>query len=225
MCCRSTGSTRFRRRPGRPACSARFSTTGRLLSSPASRPARPRPSRSPRPTTSTSRAAGTPGGSASSPDAIRFFRESERSHQRWFNTSCFVRPSGRGDEGNSSRVHYFGPGSNTWDLTLTKGVKLGGSRQAQLRAEFYNLFNHPTWQTVNSGRGSTRPATRSTTRSGPSCRTDRRGSCSWPCGSCSEAGRFSRSSPRPSNVFGSSSERGRDEPRLAPTCSGPRRRD
>ena len=74
----------------------------------------------------------------------------ERSHERWFNTSCFIRPAGRGDEGNSSRVHYFGPGLNTWDLTLVKGVKLGGSRQAQLRAEFYNLFNHPTWQTVNN---------------------------------------------------------------------------
>ena len=47
-------------------------------------------------------------------------------------------------------MHYFGPGSNTWDLTLTKGVKLGGSREVQLRAEFYNLFNHPTWQTVNN---------------------------------------------------------------------------
>ena len=74
----------------------------------------------------------------------------ERTHQRWFNTSCFTRPSGRGDEGNSSRIHYFGPGSNTWDLTLTKGIKLGGSREVQLRAEFYNLFNHPTWQTVNN---------------------------------------------------------------------------
>jgi hypothetical protein len=74
----------------------------------------------------------------------------ERSHARWFNTSCFIRPSGRGDEGNSSRVHYFGPGSNTWDLTLTKSIKLGGSREAQFRTEFYNLFNHPTWQSVNS---------------------------------------------------------------------------
>jgi len=74
----------------------------------------------------------------------------ERSHQRWFDTSCFIRPSGRGDEGNSSRIHYFGPGSNTWDLTLTKGVKVGGSREVQLRAEFYNLFNHPTWQSVNN---------------------------------------------------------------------------
>ena len=46
-------------------------------------------------------------------------------------------------------MHYFGPGANTWDLTLTKGIKLGGSREAQLRAEFYNLFNHPTWQAVN----------------------------------------------------------------------------
>ena len=87
-------------------------------------------SRSPRRTTSTSPAAGTPGGSASHPDAIPFFPEASGTHERWFNTSCFVRPSGRGDEGNSSRIHYFGPGSNTWDLTLTKGVKLGGSRQA-----------------------------------------------------------------------------------------------
>jgi len=75
---------------------------------------------------------------------------SERTHQRWFNTSCFIRPSGRGDQGNSGRIHYFGPGSNTWDLTLTKGIKLGGSREVQLRGEFYNLFNHPTWQSVNN---------------------------------------------------------------------------
>ena len=75
----------------------------------------------------------------------------ERSHQRWFNTSCFVRPAGRMDEGNSSRIHYFGPGSNTWDVTLTKGIRLGGSREVQLRTEFYNLFNHPTWQSVNNG--------------------------------------------------------------------------
>ena len=47
-------------------------------------------------------------------------------------------------------MHYFGPGSNTWDLTLTKGVKLGGSRQAQLRAEFYNLFNHANFSTVDT---------------------------------------------------------------------------
>jgi hypothetical protein len=74
----------------------------------------------------------------------------QRSHARWFDTSCFVRPSGRGDEGNSSRVHFFGPGAQSWDLSLTKGVKLGGSRVLQFRAEFYNLFNQATWQNVNT---------------------------------------------------------------------------
>jgi hypothetical protein len=33
---------------------------------------------------------------------------------------------------------------------LTKGVKLGGSRVLQFRAEFYNLFNQATWQNVNT---------------------------------------------------------------------------
>ena len=75
---------------------------------------------------------------------------SERSHNRWFNTSCFIRPSGRGDEGNSSRVHYFGPGSQNWDLTLTKGFKFGRSRTFQFRTEFYNLFNQAAWTSVNS---------------------------------------------------------------------------
>ncbi len=74
----------------------------------------------------------------------------ERSSARWFNTSCFIRPSGRGDEGNSSRVHFFGPGSQTWDLTLTRTFRVGGPRVVQFRAEFYNLFNQTAWTTVNT---------------------------------------------------------------------------
>jgi hypothetical protein len=93
---------------------------------------------------------GDPGRISVTPGCDPILPRDERSHERWFNTSCFVRPSGRGDEGNSSRVHYFGPGSQTWDLTLTKGIKAGGSRELQLRAEFYNLFNQATWQNVNS---------------------------------------------------------------------------
>ncbi len=121
-----------------------------MRSSPASRPAPPESVTF----TTTDNFDFTGGGDAGrisiKPGCDPILPRSERTHERWFNTSCFVRPSGRGDEGNSSRIHYFGPGSNTWDLTLTKGVKLGGSRQVQLRAEFYNLFNHPTWQSVNS---------------------------------------------------------------------------
>jgi hypothetical protein len=74
----------------------------------------------------------------------------ERSHDRWFNTSCFARPSGRGDEGSPRRVHFHGPGSQNWDLTMTKSIPLGGPRMLQFRAEFYNLFNQAAWTNVNT---------------------------------------------------------------------------
>jgi hypothetical protein len=74
----------------------------------------------------------------------------ERSHDRWFNTSCFARPSGRGDEGTHPNSHFYGPGSQNWDLTMTKSIQLRGSQSLQFRAEVYNLFNQTPWTNVNT---------------------------------------------------------------------------
>ena len=119
-CCRSTGCTRFRRDLGPASASAPCSTTGRSPSSAGFTTGAPESVTF----TTTDNFDFTGGGDAGRvsvrPGCDPILPRGERSHERWFNTSCFIRPSGRGDEGNSSRVHYFGPGSNTWDLTLTK---------------------------------------------------------------------------------------------------------
>jgi hypothetical protein len=74
----------------------------------------------------------------------------ERTHERWFNTACFARPSGRGDEGTHPNSHFYGPGSQSWDLTMTKSIPLGAERVLQFRAEFYNLFNQTPWSNLNT---------------------------------------------------------------------------
>ena len=74
----------------------------------------------------------------------------ERSRTRWFNTSCFARPAGRGDEGTHPNSHFYGPGAQNWDLTMTKSFRFGASRALQFRAEFYNLFNQAAWTNVNA---------------------------------------------------------------------------
>src|SRR2546428_9466446 len=37
---------------------------------------------------------------------------------------------------------FHGPGIANWDLGLMKNVQLTEAKQLELRAEFYNIFNH-----------------------------------------------------------------------------------
>ncbi|MGH9629196.1 MAG: hypothetical protein ACRD7E_12825, partial [Bryobacteraceae bacterium] len=77
---------------------------------------------------------------------------SERSFSRWFNTESVAAP-GRLDFGNAPRDVFRGPGINNWDFTLQKNFPVTERSRFQLRWEFYNLFNHTQWSTVdNSAR-------------------------------------------------------------------------
>ena len=75
----------------------------------------------------------------------------ERTFYRWFDTSVFKRPSGRGDRGTDfSNVKFRGPGFANYDLSLFKNFPIRGERQRlQLRWEFYNLFNHTQFNGIN----------------------------------------------------------------------------
>lgn len=64
----------------------------------------------------------------------------ERSPTRWFNTSAFRAPA-QGQFGNQGRNTLVGPGFASWDISLQKGFRLGGSARAQLRLEVFNLTN------------------------------------------------------------------------------------
>lgn len=47
-----------------------------------------------------------------------------------------------GVPGNANRRFFHGPGLNNWDLSLYKRTKLRERMSLDIRAEFFNLFNH-----------------------------------------------------------------------------------
>jgi hypothetical protein len=74
----------------------------------------------------------------------------DRTVDRWFDTSVFHRPSGRGDIGNNCyNAKILMPGFHNHDVSIFKDFPMKGSQRMQLRWEVYNLFNHPQWNAVN----------------------------------------------------------------------------
>jgi hypothetical protein len=69
--------------------------------------------------------------------------------QQWFNTSVFSRPA-KGDQGNAGRQVIRLPGTQNWDVTLSKMLAGRAGRGLQFRAEFYNLFNINNWTAVDT---------------------------------------------------------------------------
>ncbi len=66
----------------------------------------------------------------------------QRTYQRWFNTAAFAEP-GFGRYGNAPRTGGIRlPGLVTVDFSVNKQFRFGETRRAELRTEFYNLFNH-----------------------------------------------------------------------------------
>ena len=51
--------------------------------------------------------------------------------------------TGSGAQSNIGRNTFRMPGINNFDISLFKNVKFGESRRVQLRADFFNAFNHP----------------------------------------------------------------------------------
>jgi hypothetical protein len=67
----------------------------------------------------------------------------------YFDTSCFARPSGRGDYGNAPRNAVRKPGIDNWNLALFKNVAIGGRRSFQYRLEAYNVLNHTEFADID----------------------------------------------------------------------------
>ncbi len=66
----------------------------------------------------------------------------ERTYQRWFNTDAFAPPA-FGFYGNAPRTGAIRlPGVFNVDFSVNKQFRISESRRAELRTEFYNLFNH-----------------------------------------------------------------------------------
>jgi hypothetical protein len=73
----------------------------------------------------------------------------ERNFNRWFRTDVFAQPA-VGTFGNSARTVVRLPGINNWDLTAYKNFRVRERVSTQLRAEFYNAFNHTQFTGVDT---------------------------------------------------------------------------
>jgi hypothetical protein len=76
-----------------------------------------------------------------------------RTPEQWFNTTAFVFPP-RGTFGNAGRNILEGPGYHNVNASLVKNTSLSERVNLQLRAEFFNLFNHPNFNLPDNFLGS-----------------------------------------------------------------------
>ena len=75
--------------------------------------------------------------------------KSERTFNRFFNTDNVAMPA-FGSPGNASKVQFYGPGINNFDLSFFKNFPIKENMRVQLRWEMYNAFNHTQFSGVNS---------------------------------------------------------------------------
>ena len=77
---------------------------------------------------------------------------------QWFNPGVFSQPA-NGSFGNFGRNTIYGPGVNSWNMALNKSFIFTESLRAQLRFEFFNVFNHTQWGNINTGLNAPSPGT------------------------------------------------------------------
>ncbi len=80
-------------------------------------------------------------------------RLSNRTPERWFNTSAYAFPA-FGTFGNAGRNTLDGPGYQNVNASLVKHTRLSESASLQLRAEAFNLFNRPNFDLPDNFLGS-----------------------------------------------------------------------
>jgi len=66
----------------------------------------------------------------------------------YLNPLAFSQPAD-GTFGDLGRNSIFGPGYRNWDFSITKNTQLAERLSVQLRAEFFNLLNHPNFALPN----------------------------------------------------------------------------
>lgn len=78
---------------------------------------------------------------------------------QYFNTSAISLPavntpnsSGQYSNfvGNAGKDVFRGPGTNNWDVALFKNIPIKERLTIQFRTEFYNFFNHPSFNSVDN---------------------------------------------------------------------------
>jgi hypothetical protein len=82
----------------------------------------------------------------------------------WFNPSAFTAPldsslRAGGTYGTSGYNMLYGPRFQSWDMNLKKNIPWGDHYNVQLRADSFNIFNHPNFNTPNSNISNSNVAT------------------------------------------------------------------
>jgi hypothetical protein len=78
---------------------------------------------------------------------------SERTVDRWFDTSAFAAPDAY-TFGNAGRGILRGDGRVNFDFSVNKSFYLTESKYVQFRGDFFNIFNHPDFALPNRALGS-----------------------------------------------------------------------
>ncbi|MEI9971921.1 MAG: hypothetical protein WDO73_07585 [Ignavibacteriota bacterium] len=68
---------------------------------------------------------------------------------QWYNPNAFILPAA-GTYGNLGRGVFSGPGLSDLDVSLFKSTSLSERTSLQIRAEFFNVMNHPNLGTPNA---------------------------------------------------------------------------
>ncbi|MCA1618784.1 MAG: TonB-dependent receptor [Acidobacteria bacterium] len=87
------------------------------------------------------------------PNVVGDPNDGPRTPEQWFDTSAFTFPA-PGTFGNAGRNILTGPGYQNVNASLVKNTALGERLSLQLRAEVFNLFNHPNLNLPDNFLGS-----------------------------------------------------------------------
>src|SRR4030095_6759050 len=87
------------------------------------------------------------------PNVVGKAELSDRSPDRWFNTSAFAFQA-FGSFGDAGRNIMDGPGFANFNASLMKPTKIVEGLDLQFRAEAFNLFNHPNFNLPDNFLGS-----------------------------------------------------------------------
>lgn len=79
----------------------------------------------------------------------------KKTRAQWFNPAAFTAPTNSagvagGAYGNSAYDMLYGPRYQSWDMNLKKNIPWGDHYNVQLRADSFNIFNHPNFGTPNA---------------------------------------------------------------------------
>jgi hypothetical protein len=77
---------------------------------------------------------------------------SQETLNEWFNTAAFT-VAAPYTSGNSPRFPFYGPGIENFDSSLNRNIMLRERLRLQLRAEFFNVMNHPNFKNPNTTLG------------------------------------------------------------------------